>query len=254
MAQKKRLNNHVQQLQVEARNRRERVEQMWLEGVFNRAKIAAALGVCKATVDNDLNYIQANWAKEDIRKSAVLRAKYTRRFEMAAYLALQSYYRSREDAEETVTQLVPKKCKDCEGGVVVRKGRATKCSVCKGTGLVTVELITKRVKGQAGDSSFLRTFKECMAEAAKIKGIYPKERKGPQLPLGIGGNAVVFQGVDYSKLPADLLLRTKQVLLEVEGAAALVARSDDVDASAADEVDKLRAENEPTEAEDTGEE
>lgn len=249
MARKKQpINNFIRAQQIAARKRRERVEQMELEGVFSKVKIAAALGVNVQTITADLKYIHEVWAKDDVRRSAVLRARHVRRMELAGFLAIQAFYASQQNAEEITTQYVPRRCKYCKGeGTTNGRGPVKKCVACKGEGTVIVEQVSKRMKGQAGDSSLLRLYKECMQDVAKTKGLYPKEPNN----LPITNNTVhIYGGVDYSKADDELLLEAKQMLLRLTES----AKSNVLDAESMDDennTDSMEEVVEPEPGDDT---
>ncbi len=211
---KHRLNSFVREQQIAARQRREQVEKLWLEGVFSQRRIATELGASVKTVEKDLKHIHDTWAREDIRKSSVRRAQFVRRMEMAGRLALESFEVSKQQAEETTTQSIPRRCRDCKGAEKVN-GSRTKCPACSGKGTVTVEVVTKRVKGQAGDPSFLKVYKDCMTEIARVKGLYPKEKPGGPALFGNGAKVAIVGGVDYSKVSPESVLQARQALLEV---------------------------------------
>ena len=86
--------------------------------------------------------------------------------------------------------------------------KRTVCKACKGEGTVLVEVVTKKVKGQAGDASFLREFRENMTAAAKLKGLFPKERAMPPLQLN-ADNLYIHGGIDYTKADPKTILKFK---------------------------------------------
>ena len=53
-----------------------------------------------------------------------------------------------------------------------------------------------------------------MVEAAKLKGLYPKEQHKQPLQLQ-ADNLHIYGGIDYSKASPDTILNAKQALLEL---------------------------------------
>ena len=121
------------------------------------------------TVEKDLKYIHENWVHEDVRKSSVPQGEVPTPLRAGRASGAAVLLRSRQDATEITTQYVPRRCRDCKGtgtiGTAPANGSKAKpkaCPACKGEGTVTVEVVTKKVKGQAGDSSFLARTNQSM--------------------------------------------------------------------------------------------
>ena len=142
-------------------------------------------------------------------------------------LALASYDRSRKDAEITTTTYREVRCRDCKGTGQVSE---RKCITCKGTGTLTKEDVKKKVYGQAGDPAFLRTFKECVVEAAKLEGVYPRidTKHKPQDHTTVPSQHLHLHGLDLTKCSPQAILAAKQALSDLSThAAALPAEATD---------------------------
>jgi len=84
------------------------------------------------------------------------------------------------------------------------------CKVCNGDGVVLQEVVTRTVKGQAGDSSLLRVASDCFKEAAKIQGLYPeKGEKHEHVHFHQDQNA-------FAEAPSDLLVDALSAIRRLE--------------------------------------
>lgn len=164
-----------QKTSLEVIKRRERVRDFLLQGMFNQVKIAAALGVSQVTISSDIHAIFNQWRGDSIKETRRKRDLVVRQLDHAAYKAMVAFDRSCQVAEEMQTVYHPKPCEDC-CGTGFKSGDEHSgewCETCGGNCVVMVEVVTRRAKGQAGDSSFLRVFNECVREKARLWGLYP---------------------------------------------------------------------------------
>jgi len=90
-----------------------------------------------------------------------------------------SYLLSKQPVEEISTQYVRVKCRYCKGTgwEDADEDSGEWCDACGGDGRVIEEQITRKVKGQAGDSSFLMVKLQAMREWNKLHGNYPEKKK-----------------------------------------------------------------------------
>lgn len=214
-------NTQITQQQAEKRAREQRIEDLLLRGNTSRKKIAYALNLPIIEVANNIEQITTRWTTESIKKASYKRTLRIRQLEHAATLALASYERSRQDIEQVTTSYHKAKCSDCKGTGLIEERW---CPTCKGTGKITVEDVTKRVTGQAGDPAFLRTFKECIVECAKLEGVYPRldPKHKPQEHTATPSQHLHLHGLDLSKCSPQALLAAKQALAELTTHAAVL--------------------------------
>lgn len=218
---------HPNEKKILALQRRERVADMMLRCV-PRTQIAAALGITLMRVCQIEDQLMDEWLKEDITTARRKRARYVRQQKLGAFLALAAFERSRQDAETITTEYIPRKCPDCEDGMV-GANLDQWCPRCKGEGQIIVEHISRKVTGQAGDSTFLANYRASIAEAAKMEGAYFRDKvsKKRERPL-IEQHLHIQGGIDYSKLPDQLLLEAKRLCLQMAKVAGVVTDNRDV--------------------------
>lgn len=196
---------------IAKRKRLSRVEDYLLRGVTSARSIATSLGVSEGTVGRYIKEVLLSWTNEDIRKSRLKRTVYIKRLLFAAQESISAWERSKKNQEEITTAYQPTQCKDCEG-----TGMASKelwCDACDGTGKVMSEIVTRRVKGQAGDPRFIQEFRNCMTEAVKLEGLVINDRS--QKGNVIVAETVQIAGLDLSKVPNEALLEAKQSFLRL---------------------------------------
>ncbi len=172
---------------------------MMLRGATN-GEIAAALGVSLGMVAVDIDVIFEDWLADARRVSKMNRAKAVKRLELSALKAMSSFERSRKDAEETQTVITPRRCPDCKGIGVDKSGLP--CDTCGGTGKVKSEIVTRRIKGQAGDAAFLARFNDSVREIARLEGLYEE----PQREASKTEVHIHQEQIDLSRAPPEMLL------------------------------------------------
>lgn len=209
----------IRQMQVEARKRRQRVRDYLLRGITSCAEISVALGIRQETIANDLHFIFESWMTQDIRATRKKRAYRVKQLEFAAHKAILSFERSRQDQEEYQTVATPVPCPECRGTGSVGPEGEEWCSTCDGSGRVLNEVVTHRVKGQAGDSSFLRTYIDSIKEIAKLEVLYPRTSAKPVRVEGKVLHAHVHGGIDFSKVSAEAILEAKRAHARLLGTA-----------------------------------
>lgn len=227
------MDNYNSRLQMmEVAKMKGRVEEMYIKGVTNRNDIAARLGLDIQTVWRYVGEILDRWQLENFTRRQDMRAQAIRRLEKAAQLSMLSYERSRQDEEEVSTTSHSTKCPECKGGGM--KGDTTEwCDECGGKGELMREVVTRKVKGQAGDAAHLRVFFDSVREVARLQGLYvrtdPRGRKGPSVNINVGAGSIV--GLDLSNVPEDKLLdalSAMDVVMEAAKQKTLDVKSEDV--------------------------
>lgn len=182
------------------------IRQMLLKGMTSRQEMADALGVSSVTVGNYIKKIEARWDRDD---RMTFRQKKKRRLEqlcMAAQKAMASYERSRQDEEEITTNYVQRKCKKCDDGLLEN---GDWCEACDGKGKVTSEVVSRRVRGKAGDSGHLRVFLEAVEKMIKLENLYPARKEQLDVRGKIG---VVSASLDFSQAPPEVILEAKRAV------------------------------------------
>lgn len=206
--QERRFGPTTKAARIAQRKRRQRVRDMLERGFTNQSEIATRLGVTQTTIASDVKAIENLWLQYDIRTTKWKRSKRVKQFERTAREAMAAFERSQQNAEEITTIYTPQKCPDCNGSGFAAD-EIEWCEMCKGTGKVTAEVVTRKVKGQAGDSSFLKAFNDSIKEIVKIEGLIPKESlvvKG-----AITHEYVNTLSIDWSKVPDEALLEVKRI-------------------------------------------
>jgi len=167
--------------------------------------------VTQTTIATDVKAIEHLWLQYDIRTTKWKRSKRVKQLERIARESINAFEKSQQNVEEISTVYTPKPCPDCKG-----TGFANEidwCVACEGKGTVMTEVVTKKVKGQAGDSSFLRVFNECIKEIAKLEGLVVKE------PLVVKGQIthqhVSTLNINWDRVPNDALLEAKRVWAKI---------------------------------------
>lgn len=212
---------------IEGDRRRLRIAEMMLRGQVCRTEMAAAFGVTPQTISIDIATIREQWLNETREEMTSKADQRIRQIQAIAALSLESYERSRKDEIEIVTAEKPCDNPQCVHGLVKYKLNDKElnreCDRCLGTSVVTVT--TRKVRGQAGDSSFLRVAKDCFVECARLEGLYPKDthisgvlRKTAQaiLPDGTIKQAIEEQ---FFQVPADLVVEARATLERIRSLA-----------------------------------
>ncbi|KKK59393.1 hypothetical protein LCGC14_3034850 [marine sediment metagenome] len=161
------------ELVVAAEIRRNEIAKVYLDGITNQVELANKFNVSQTTIHRDLAYLRKRWSKESSKSVKKERAVSIKHLYSVAEKAMESYEISRENAEEITTSIRQDDCRKCNGKGIVNE---LECLNCDGKGKVEVKTETKKIKGQAGDSSFLAEFRKCIEQIIKLKGLY-KERK-----------------------------------------------------------------------------
>lgn len=157
--------------QVEKHKRQRKVECALVRGQANQMELAARYGVSQATINRDVYEIRERWRKEATQgKLKERRFKRIRQLEFVYAQAIESYERSRQDEEEILTQHKPTPCNRCKATGKNGNGNS-KCKACDGTGTQLVEVVTRRVKGQEGNASFLEAARKSLVDICRLEGL-----------------------------------------------------------------------------------
>lgn len=189
---------------------------LFAQGGYTLSELATRFGITTTQVAADRDYIMENWwREEENEKTRDKRLQRIKELEQVKRLALESYYRSRQDDEEITTRYDKKPCEECHG-----TGRLPKCKCinCEGIGYVTEEIITRKVKGRPGSAEFLSVAKACVTEICKIEALY----KRPELKVQHVITGVVRHGLDeerYRDIDPNLVIDAKASLARLEEAA-----------------------------------
>ena len=187
-----------------ALKREHRTEELLIEG-YNYEQISAVIGVTPARICQYAKQIRERWRKENADKSRYLRDEAVKKHEFAGHRALDSYRVSKQKQEQVVTNHVLRRCEECKGTGMRNGDEDCKewCPECGGEGKVMEETVTRTVKGQAGDSSFLREYRANVEAISKLEGLYPdRDKPGGDLHL----HQHLHQKIDLSRLtPEDVL-------------------------------------------------
>ena len=196
------------------------------------------------TISNWIRIIQKRWEEQRVKDFDQQKTIRVKQIEAVAVAALNDYERSRQDEEEfTITR---RGCEECRGTgekrqrcELCKKGKEEfmagkfrvclkchgegylvieNCSVCQGTGKVTVEM--RKVRGKTGDPSYLTVAKACFEACAKLEGLYPAGTIGriskeiiTEAKL-VGGETQRTLESFWYEAPIDLIIKSKAVLEE----------------------------------------
>lgn len=197
--------HHVFVAQLEGERRRQRVEEMLLHGMTNPRQMSVALGVHPNTISKDVKLIRSSWLNKNQEQAQAKAAVRIKQLEAVMMAAWASYERSRQDEIE----ITERYCDNgCNHGLIKDKvsGKQIECPKCKGDGYVQ----TKKIRGQAGDCSFLLAIKACIVEISRIEGIYPavassikRDIERAMLPDG-----TIMERIEesYSLAPDDMII------------------------------------------------
>lgn len=205
---------------IAVRKRRRRIAVLLFQHPgITQAELAVKLGVSQPCISLDIQSIYREWLQADTRKTRLKLVKRIKQNEYAAYESMVSFLRSRQDAERVTTSYTPRRCPECVG-----KGEkeGVQCIACGGKGKVTVEVVTREVRGQAGDPSHMRNYIEAIGRCARMEGLEPKLLGGAKnllLNQRID-QKIVYNSIgriDLSKLPSDVLEEARRMLGELGG-------------------------------------
>ena len=162
---------------IATRERRLKIRKLMLSGITNVRDLAIRFGVSQTQIIQDMKWVRKQWAIEDARLFRNDSDRRLMRIQMLMDVitkAADSFERSKQNAEKVTTHTKKAVCSECRGqGKVKSKGssKAVKCTECKGAGNIDITVETREIKGQAGDSSFLKVVRDCITEINKMEGL-----------------------------------------------------------------------------------
>lgn len=194
--------------EVEREKRLTRIESMMLRGIKSQTQLAAAFNVSNCQISKDVVEIRQRWKDRDPDLTDIRRSERVAQLEGILQQAMNAWDRSRRDVEEFTINISA--CSNCNGrGEVEDKPDIWKsCRMCGGRGKHVSE--QTKVKETPGDVSFLKVAKECVAEVAKLQGLYPDGKVGILRRVteteGVGGRIREEIEEMYAMAPTDSLI------------------------------------------------
>ncbi len=186
------------------------------QGTYTMQELATRFGVNINVICGDRDYIYENWWKSEHREEVEdERARRIKELEYIKRLALESYFRSRQDHEETTTRYDKRICEECEG-----TGKLPKCTCinCEGLGYVMEEIITRKISGQAGDNAFLQTARAITLDVCKMQALFKNPEVKVQHVVSANVHHTVALEEKYEDVDPELILQAKIALARLEQA------------------------------------
>ena len=210
---------------LERYSRLRKLNPLLAQGGYTLAELADRFGVSTNVIHADKEYIFENWWKTERQQEVqLLRVQRIAELEQIKRLALESYHRSRQDAEKITTKYDKVQCEECNG---TGKLPLCKCLNCDGTGYVNEEIVLREVKGQAGDSSFLGIAHKCVAEIAKMEALYASpEVKVQHVVSGEVRHTAALEE-KYKNVDPELIMAAKVALARLEEAKMIATNVDE---------------------------
>lgn len=168
-----RTSSHINKRTIAKQKRLVKVNEMLLHGYTNQEQMAAAIGVSPRVMSYYIKEIREGWDQERKKRGYDGLAICIKKMELLQQLSLNSFESSKQNEETIMTTITPQRCTVCNDGMV---SETEWCKICNGEGEIMVETVTRKVRGQAGDSSFLKEFRESVKECAKLLGLYPTKK------------------------------------------------------------------------------
>ncbi len=187
------------------------------KGITNIDDLAKRHGCSRTAIENALQYVLEQLRTTNLAETRIQQNLALKRLEHTFQLATDGYMRSREDEVEVRTEYKKERCPDCRGTGFKsgNKGEGPWCEACEGKGKIDVETVTRRVKGKAGDPTFLRIRNDSVRSIAKLQGIYEDERRQP----AVAPQVFIQQNtIDLSRIPSDVILEAKRGWLALQDA------------------------------------
>jgi hypothetical protein len=215
----KRKNNNTA-VSVAVRARRVRVADLMLRGMTSVAETAAILGVTSMTISRDQREINERWMRTDIKTARLRRTLRIKQLEWSAYEDAVAWERSKKNAEEITTEYIPIACPACNGtGMKDGNEEGTEwCDTCNGDGKLLKEKVTKRTKGQSGDSKHMANFQSAIKEISRLEGHYPPtgsfKRDASRFPAE--SKQQLNQTINFLNAPPELILAAKAAIFKLK--------------------------------------
>jgi len=184
----------------------QQVRTLMLQGLTNQTTIAGMIGVSQPSVGKYMKRIFEEWLGYDVRTTRQLVRYHVEQLSLGAYEAINAWEQSKQSGEAIKTDEVQRRCGICNGE---GKDKNRKCKACGGSGEIMVENVVRTVTKQAGDSSLLRLYTDCVRGMARLEGLYgvgPRKRGGVQQHQ----HQHIHGTIDWDKVPAEKLLAVRR--------------------------------------------
>ena len=201
---------------IEKRRRKLSIAALMLRGVYDVPQIASAVGIGPMPVRSLMREVFDEWVRHDARFMHEQIALASRQYSFCAAEAINGWERSKQNEEQITTEYIAKECSSCKGSGFFPVGSNEWCPICDGNGMTTVEQVTRRVKGQAGDPALLANFRECIKERAKLLDLYPQRSYAKWVKEG-GGPALGDRArqIDWSKVSKETVMDVRRAILRL---------------------------------------
>lgn len=198
--------------------RREREVFRMLMANKDEDEIMETLNITKSAFRSHYSHILDKLRREDDGRAKRELDRRIAQYDYAGKLAHDSYLRSCQDEVQITTQTKLEKCGECKGKKVVGpRGEKSPCLVCNGEGVVSVECTTKKVKGQVGDASLLKEYRENVKAAAALEGLaLPKEVKHTVDGRIEHSIQAISDDNQFKDASPEMILKLKSVMAEME--------------------------------------
>ena len=172
-------------------------------------ELSARYGVSTKTILKDLRALAEELDDEiakAIRHSKELQIE---RYMEAARQADETYERSKQDEETIRTEYAKIECPLCNGKGIGKRGKA--CQGCDGEGHLLEEKEVRTVKGQAGDTSALKTKVSALDSVSKVLGhfVQPRKEESPAQAPGTIVYNVDLRRQQIANVSTEEILRRK---------------------------------------------
>lgn len=204
--------------------RRRSVERDYIAGLVSITDLAVRYGVSISTISNDLKAIFYSWKEQEEEQLEELRKPIDRTHAVRALtevwrLAGQGFKRSQQNKEQITTEYKQVECEDCKG-TGWKDGDENSgewCPTCDGDKTKTVEQVTVKRTGQAGDPAFLRVGVDAIREVARLKALYPEKPAGGNNQIDLN---VYNLSVDPNDTDPDDIFQAKMLVARMGKAGA----------------------------------
>ena len=195
---------------IQAMKRRAKVRIDLLNGIENRTELANKYGVEVVTITKDIQAIMLSIRKQFVEDGIYESELIQQRMVKVYAESVNGFERSQRNAEKIKTTYEIRPCIKCgsSGTIINNDGEEQQCNKCNGEKEVVVEIVTREVKGQSGDPTFLKVQLDCLKEIARLKGLYLASRRDT-ININIGAS---IPGVDLSKVSNNNILEALALL------------------------------------------
>jgi hypothetical protein len=237
---KKKKNEYHLKRKMMRERRLAQIEKAMCHGINSLEQLSRRFGVSRNTIYADIKLITKRLQRRNEDTADSRRVQIAMSLDYLQQLSLVAFERSQQNVEELSIKVEKQECFHCEGTgrIPTSKGGDVFCPQCEGHGQVDVELETRRSRGQAGDSSFLRVALSCLEAKSKLFGLV---QGGKVVNKNIDARSITINNLneikDLSNLPPDDLIRARglyQQLLQISKKASEAGEVIDADAEVID--------------------